>query len=229
MPWWLPVDLPNISAIIDRLETWLVSIERSFQGLSVAIKTVRIDEELMEIWPNEVCDIVLILYYGFLSRRTKHSLSSLTVVSLVSLLLISIPLSFKREVYPISTCLSFFILKIISGILIISTLWSQHSYLILSYSHFSMQKSPNTCCMVHIVLTIPKPSVWSIENVVNTFPRTLEREQVRLRRAIHSMLGLTMTWFLNAMGLDSPINMWSLTVLNFFFSLIVILILRSLC
>jgi len=31
-------------------------IERSFQGLSVAIKTVRIDEELMEIWPNEVCD-----------------------------------------------------------------------------------------------------------------------------------------------------------------------------
>ena len=35
---------------------WLVSIERSFQGLSVAIKTVRINEELMEIWPNEVCD-----------------------------------------------------------------------------------------------------------------------------------------------------------------------------
>jgi len=31
-------------------------IERSFQGLSVAIETVRIDEELMEIWPNEVCD-----------------------------------------------------------------------------------------------------------------------------------------------------------------------------
>ena len=24
--------------------------------LSVAIETVRIDEELMEIWPNEVCD-----------------------------------------------------------------------------------------------------------------------------------------------------------------------------
>ena len=56
VPWWLPVDLPNISAIIDRLETWLVSIERSFQGLSVAIETVRIDEELMKIWPNEVCD-----------------------------------------------------------------------------------------------------------------------------------------------------------------------------
>ena len=31
-------------------------IERSFQGLSVAIETVRINEELMEIWLNEVCD-----------------------------------------------------------------------------------------------------------------------------------------------------------------------------
>ena len=56
VPWWLPVDLPNISAVTDRLETWLVPIERSFQGLSVAIKTVRIDGELMEIWLNEVCD-----------------------------------------------------------------------------------------------------------------------------------------------------------------------------
>ena len=56
VPWWLPVDLPNISAIIDCLKMWLVSIERSFQGLSVAIETVRIDKELMEIWPNEVCD-----------------------------------------------------------------------------------------------------------------------------------------------------------------------------
>ena len=56
VPWWLPVDLPNISAITDRLETWLVPIERFFQGLSVAIETVRIDGELMEIWPNEVCD-----------------------------------------------------------------------------------------------------------------------------------------------------------------------------
>ena len=35
---------------------WIVSIERSFQGLSVAIKTVRINKELVEIWPNEVCD-----------------------------------------------------------------------------------------------------------------------------------------------------------------------------
>jgi len=33
-----------------------VSIGRSFQGHSIAIETVRIIEELMEIWPNEVCD-----------------------------------------------------------------------------------------------------------------------------------------------------------------------------
>ena len=56
VPWWLPVDLPNISANTDRFETWLVSIERSFQGLSVAVKTVRIVKELVEIWLNEVCD-----------------------------------------------------------------------------------------------------------------------------------------------------------------------------
>ena len=31
-------------------------IERSFQGLSIAIETVRIVKELVEIWPNEVCD-----------------------------------------------------------------------------------------------------------------------------------------------------------------------------
>ena len=35
---------------------WLVSIKRSFQGLSVAIKTVGIVKELVEIWLNEVCD-----------------------------------------------------------------------------------------------------------------------------------------------------------------------------
>ena len=34
----------------------MVPIERSFQELSVAIETVRIDGDLMEIWPNEVCD-----------------------------------------------------------------------------------------------------------------------------------------------------------------------------
>jgi len=31
-------------------------IERFFQGLLGAIETVRIIEELMEIWPNEVYD-----------------------------------------------------------------------------------------------------------------------------------------------------------------------------
>jgi len=60
VPWWLPVDLPNILAIIDGLKTWLVPIERSFQGLSVAIETVRIYGELMEIWPNEVCNTLCI-------------------------------------------------------------------------------------------------------------------------------------------------------------------------
>jgi len=29
--------------------------------------------------------------------------------------------------------------------------------------------------MVHVELIIPKPSVWSIENVVNVFPRSIER------------------------------------------------------
>jgi len=60
--------------------------------------------------------------------------------------------------------------------------------------------------MVHVVLTIPKPSVWSMENVVNIFPKTLEREQIGLRKAIYFILGLTMAWFLNVMGPDSPIN-----------------------
>jgi len=58
VPWWLLVDLPNISANTDHFEAWLVPIERSFQGLSVAIETVGIVEELVEIWPNEVCDRV---------------------------------------------------------------------------------------------------------------------------------------------------------------------------
>ena len=60
--------------------------------------------------------------------------------------------------------------------------------------------------MVHVELIIPKPSVWSMENVVNIFPRSIEREQIGLRTVIHFMLGLIMAWFLNAMGPDSPIN-----------------------
>ena len=79
-----------------------------------------------------------------------------------------------------------------------------------------------------MVPTIPKPSVWSIDNVVNTFPKTIEREQIELRTVIHSMLDLTMAWFLNAMELGLPINMWFLTIFNFFFFLIVISIERSL-
>ena len=86
-----------------------------------------------------------------------------------------------------------------------------------------MQKSPNICCIVHVVLTIPKPSVWSMDDIVNIFPKTIEREQTRLRTVIHFMLDLTMAWYLNVIEPGSPINMWSLTVLNFFF-LIVILI-----
>jgi len=54
--WWLPVDLPNISANTDYFKAWLVSIKRPFQGLSVAIETVRIVKELVKIWLNEVCD-----------------------------------------------------------------------------------------------------------------------------------------------------------------------------
>ena len=68
-------------------------------------------------------------------------------------------------------------------------------------THFSMQKSPNICYMVHVELTIPKPSVWSMENIVKTFPRSIEREQIRLRTIIYFMLGLTMAWFLNTMML----------------------------
>jgi len=78
--------------------------------------------------------------------------------------------------------------------------------------------------MVHVILIIPKPSVWSMDNIVNTFPKTIERKQTRLRTVIHFMLGLTMAWFLNVIEPGSLINMWSLTGLNFFFSLIVILI-----
>ena len=46
----------HISTDTDRLEVVLVAIERSFQGLFIAIETVGIIEELVEIQPNEVCD-----------------------------------------------------------------------------------------------------------------------------------------------------------------------------
>ena len=66
-----------------------------------------------------------------------------------------------------------------------------------------------------------------MDDVVNTFLKTIEKEQTGLRTVIYSMLGLTMVWYLNTIGPGLLINIWSLTVLNFFF-LIVILIWRSL-
>ena len=41
--------------LISSRRDWYRS-KRSLQGLSVAIETVRIIKELVEIWPNEVCD-----------------------------------------------------------------------------------------------------------------------------------------------------------------------------
>ena len=79
VPWWLPVDLPNISANTDCFETWLVSIKRSFQGLSVAIETVKIVEGLMEIWPNEVCDNISFFFWC----RKRQVLSHLVIWGLL--------------------------------------------------------------------------------------------------------------------------------------------------
>ena len=36
-------------------------IARSFQGILGAVKTMRIIEELIEIWPNKVCDSIVIV------------------------------------------------------------------------------------------------------------------------------------------------------------------------
>ena len=62
--WWLPVDLLNILADIDYLETWLASIKRSFWGLSIAFKTMRIVKKLMEIWSNKVCNILFSSFHS---------------------------------------------------------------------------------------------------------------------------------------------------------------------
>ena len=53
-------------------------IERSFQGLLGAIETVRIVEELVEIWLNEVCDIdsSCITFLSFLASVRGHSEAS---------------------------------------------------------------------------------------------------------------------------------------------------------
>jgi len=46
-----------------------------------------------------------------------------------------------------------------------------------------------------------------MDDIVNIFPKTIEREQTRLRTVIHFMLGLTMAWYLNVIEPGSPINM----------------------
>ena len=61
-----------------------------------------------------------------------------------------------------------------------------------------------------------------MDDVVNAFLKTIEIEKTGLRTVIYSILGLTMAWYLNAIEPSSLINIWLLTVLNFFFSLIVI-------
>ena len=61
-------------------------IERSFQGLSVAIKTMRIVEELIEIWLNEVCDkcsqykfCTRVYYNLYIQRSDSYSLGGCLV------------------------------------------------------------------------------------------------------------------------------------------------------
>jgi len=56
----------------------------SFQGLSVAIETVRIDKELMEIWPNEVCDTITLTLTPKnvnLAYNIEHPFRSLILIS----------------------------------------------------------------------------------------------------------------------------------------------------
>jgi len=136
---------------------------------------------------------------------------------LVLLWLMFILLSSRKEVSLISICLPFYNLKIVLRISIISTLWFQPSFLILSFSYFFMQKLLSICCIVHVVLIIPKLSVWLMDNVVNAFLKTIEKEYTRLRTVIHSILDLTMAWYLNTIGLGSPINMWSFISSTFSF------------
>ena len=63
---------------------WLALIKRSFWGLFVAIETVGVIEELMEIWPNEVCDIFLLMkhadsFFGYtFCGATTHTTLSLS-------------------------------------------------------------------------------------------------------------------------------------------------------
>jgi len=52
-------------------------IKSSFQGLSVAIKTMGIVKEMMEIWLNEVCDTVTSLIRINIGQKEKKIASSL--------------------------------------------------------------------------------------------------------------------------------------------------------
>ena len=60
--------------------------------------------------------------------------------------------------------------------------------------------------MVYVVLTISKLRIWSINNIVNDFLRSIKRKQIRLRTVICFILDLTIAWLLNIMGPNSPIN-----------------------
>jgi len=81
VPWWLSTDLPDISADIDHLETWLVSIERSFQGLSRAVEIVEIVKELVKVGLNEVCDIISIVLIVLKSSQENLLNSSQCVLT----------------------------------------------------------------------------------------------------------------------------------------------------
>jgi len=81
VPWWLSTDLPDISADIDHLETWLVSIERSFQGLSRAVEIVEIVKELVKVGLNEVCDIISVVLIVLKSSQENLLNSSQCVLT----------------------------------------------------------------------------------------------------------------------------------------------------
>jgi len=81
VPWWLSTDLPDISADIDHLETWLVLIERSFQGLSRAVEIVEIVKELVKVGLNEVCDIISVVLIVLKSSQENLLNSSQCVLT----------------------------------------------------------------------------------------------------------------------------------------------------
>jgi len=63
--------------------------------------------------------------------------------------------------------------------------------------------------MLHGLYGIENPQAKYMvnEKCSKHFPKEYrEREQIGLRIVIYSMLGLIIAWFLNAMGLNSPIN-----------------------